>query len=52
MTLDGTYTVRIEMIAGSQTRLDYISYEELPGSGITPDRVERSTWSRIKGFYR
>jgi hypothetical protein len=50
--LDGTYTVRIELITGSQTRLDYISYEELPGSGITPDRVERSTWSRIKGFYR
>ncbi len=52
MTTGGTYTVRIELISGSRTRLDYISYDELPGSGVPLERVERSTWSRIKGLYR
>jgi hypothetical protein len=48
----GTYTVRIELVAGGRTRLDYIAYNELPNSGIAPDRMEPSTWSRIKEFYR
>jgi hypothetical protein len=48
----GTYTVRIELVSGSRTRLDYISYDELPNSGIVPGKVESSTWSRIKGLYR
>jgi hypothetical protein len=50
--MDGTYTVRITLVAGSRTRLDYIAYDELPGSGIPPERIERSTWSRIKGSYK
>lgn len=48
----GTYTVRIELVAGSRTRLDYIAYEELPNSGVPSERFERSTWSRLKEMYR
>jgi hypothetical protein len=48
----GTYTVRIELVSGSRTRLDYISYDELPNSGIEPGRAQGTTWSRIKGLYR
>jgi hypothetical protein len=47
--LAGTYTVRIELVTGDRTRLDYISYDKLPGSGI---RDMLSTWGGIKSLYR
>jgi hypothetical protein len=48
--LAGTYTVRIELISGSRTRLDYISYETLPNSGV--DEETPTMWGSIKALYR
>jgi hypothetical protein len=44
----GSWTIRLEMIAGSRTRLDYISFDTLPSSGI----VGGTTWGSIKSLYR
>ena len=50
--LAGTYTVRIELVSGYRTRLDYIAYDELPNSGITPGTPQPTMWGTIKGLYR
>ena len=47
--MSGTFTVRIELVAGTQTRLDYISFDELPNSGIGS---QATTWGGIKRLYR
>jgi hypothetical protein len=46
--MPGSFTVRIELISGGRTRLDYISYDELPNSGVDGGR----TWGSIKALYR
>jgi hypothetical protein len=45
----GTYTVRIENTDGTRLRLDYISFDALPGSGI---QQPFGTWGGIKALYR
>ncbi len=47
--LTGMYTVRIENIDGTRVRLDNISFDELPGSGI---QDFAGTWGGIKALYR
>jgi hypothetical protein len=46
--MTGSHTVRIELIAGDRTRLDYISFDYLPNSGIEGG----TTWGSIKALYR
>ena len=48
--LAGTHTVRIELIAGDRARLDYISYDYLPNSGVEEEAA--TTWGGIKALYR
>jgi hypothetical protein len=48
--MSGNFTVRIELVAGTQTRLDYISFDELPNSGIGGGQT--TTWGGIKRLYR
>jgi hypothetical protein len=47
--LAGSFTVRIELVSGGRTRLDYISFDELPESGIEDGG---GTWGAIKALYR
>jgi hypothetical protein len=46
--MPGSFTVRIELISGTRTRLDYILFDELPNSGIENGQ----TWGGIKALYR
>lgn len=46
----GAHTVRIELIAGGRTRLDYVSYNLLPNSGVR--QRPSTTWGRVKALYR
>lgn len=48
--MSGSHTIRIEFLSGGQTRLDYISFDELPNSGVE-DRPGM-TWGRLKALYR
>jgi hypothetical protein len=43
----GSYIVRIELLAGGRTRLDYLSLDTVPSSAI-----QGSTWGSIKALYR
>lgn len=47
--MGGSFTVRIELVAGTQTRLDYVSFDELPNSGIGGPAA---TWGGIKRLFR
>jgi hypothetical protein len=46
--MPGMFTVKIELISGGRTRLDYISYDLLPSSGV----LGCETWGAIKALYR
>jgi hypothetical protein len=46
----GTYTVRIELVAGGRTRVDYLYYAVLPNSGVEDEAP--TTWGRLKALYR
>jgi hypothetical protein len=48
IVMQGSWTIRLEMIAGSRTRLDYISFDTMPSSGV----VGGTTWGSIKRLYR
>ncbi len=48
IVMAGSYTVRIELVAGGRTRLDYVSYDRMPSSGLQG----ATTWSSIKALYR
>ena len=47
IVMAGSYTLRLEMIAGTRTRVDYISFDTMPSSGI----VGGTTWGSIKRLY-
>jgi hypothetical protein len=46
----GSHTVRIEIITGGRTRLDYLGFYPLSGSGV--EEQPPSTWGRLKALYR
>jgi hypothetical protein len=48
IVMEGSWTLRLEMIAGSRTRVDYISFDTMPNSGI----VGGTTWGSIKRLYK
>jgi hypothetical protein len=45
----GSFTMRIELMGGTRTRLDCIYFDELPGSGV---ESEADTWGRLKAMWR
>ncbi len=48
IVMAGSWTVRVELVAGGRTRFDYISFDTMPSSGIRGG----STWGAIKALYR
>jgi hypothetical protein len=44
----GSHTVRLELLTGGRTRLDYVSFDTMPSSGISGG----TTWGSIKRLYR
>jgi len=48
IVMAGSYTVRVEILAGGRTRFDYVSFDTMPSSGIRNDM----TWGSIKALYR
>ena len=48
IVMAGSYTLRLEMIGGTRTRVDYVSFDTMPSSGI----VGGTTWGSIKRLYR
>ncbi len=48
IVMAGSYTVRLELLAGGRTRVDYLSFDTMPSSGI----VGGTTWGSIKRLYR
>jgi hypothetical protein len=50
VVMAGTRTVRIELVSGGRTRLDYIMYSLLPNSGI--EEEPPMTWGRVKALFR
>ncbi|MGQ9604105.1 MAG: hypothetical protein ACUVUU_07810 [bacterium] len=44
--------MRIELISGGRTRLDCLSIDLLPDSGIDGPVQQESTWGCIKALYR
>jgi|GEM_PF-3362255 len=49
-----TIIIRIEMLDGSRTRLDWLSLTIDPTAGVPPNIVESEplTWGRIKALWR
>jgi hypothetical protein len=48
IVMEGSWTLRLEMIAGTRTRVDYISFDTMPSSGV----VGGTTWGSIKALYK
>lgn len=47
----GSYSMRVELIVGTRTRLDYVELEWL-GYGSVEEYEPVTTWSRIKTLFR
>ena len=47
--MEGTFTVRVEMIQGSRTRFDYISFDPMECAGVSRSGT---TWGRIKTLWK
>ena len=43
----GSFIMRVELVAGGRTRLDYLSFDTMPSSAI-----QGGTWGSIKALYR
>jgi len=46
----GSHTVRIEIVTGGRTRLDYLVFYPLSSSGV--EEQPPTTWGRLKSLYR
>jgi hypothetical protein len=48
IVMAGSWTMRLELLTGGRTRIDYVSFDTLPSSGV----VGGTTWGSIKRLYR
>ena len=47
----GTYTLKIELLEGTRTRLDYVAFEWVAMGCVEEPEPAYSSWGRVKNLF-